>query len=276
VENDFAADMAKMAADHTTQEWWAFLNRKENAMLLLRLGAMLTVVGASLVGGLAYSQNGASAHRDELTTPLIMSRSMFEAGGGVFGLLRLEQVQKELKLTDEQKDKLRALHREVLRDMPRKPADWQSLSPEESKALVKKRDEALANARKELPKILKSDQFERLKQIRLQVEGVAALFNPDVANMLGITDEQRVKLDAVRKDMSREGKELWDSRKLGTSHSEFTARLDKMRRERDKKILAVLTPQQVEMFKKMQGRKIDLDLSPLRKGVSGGVDSRSN
>ena len=84
---------------------------------------------------------------------------MFEPGGGVFGLLSLAEVQKELKLTPEQFDRLTPLHKEMLRGAE-EPKEYMSLTPEESKVLAQKRDKAIAYVREELPKILQPDQFE--------------------------------------------------------------------------------------------------------------------
>jgi Spy/CpxP family protein refolding chaperone len=212
-------------------------------------------VGASL----AYAPGATSTAAPQApTTPLIMSRGMFEPGGGVFGLLSLAEVQKELRLTPEQFDRLAPLHKEMLRGAPKTPKEYMSLTPEESKVLAQKRDKAIAYVREELPKILQPDQFERLKQIRLQVEGIGAFFDPGVRDALGMTEEQRTTLDAVRKETLRELDQHFNSMTPGTPRSEFMAKREQIREKGKRATLAVLTPQQKESFEKMQGRKMDL------------------
>lgn len=51
--------------------------------------------------------------------------------------------------------------------------------------------EVNAELGKELRKILKENQLKRLRQIALQVEGLAALGRPKIAKQVGLTEEQQ-------------------------------------------------------------------------------------
>ncbi len=188
-----------------------------------------------------------------------MGRGMMGPGGGMFVLLRLEQVQKELNLSDEQKEKIKELAKEM---MPGRPSEGQAPSPEDRRAMMEK-------VQKKLAEILKPEQLERLKQIQLQAQGAAALGNPEVVKTLGITDDQRAKLKTLRDEADGKRRELIGSmRDLSREErrekmAENQEKIRQIQKELMEKALAVLTPEQREKFEKLQGKKIDLDFSAL-------------
>ena len=61
-----------------------------------------------------------------------------------------------------------------------------------------------ANAVKTLGQILTPQQIERLKQIKLQAAGAAALSIPEVAKALALTEEQREKLKTLAGGVPRQ------------------------------------------------------------------------
>ena len=187
-----------------------------------------------------------------------MGRGMMGPGGGIVGLLRLEQVQKELNLSDEQKEKIKDLAKEM---RPPRRSEGEAPSPEERQAMMEK-------TQKKLAEILKPEQLQRFKEIRLQAMGPAALGNPEVVKTLGITDNQR-KLKTLRDDFNEKRREThrFDSGSLREEQTAKMAENQKKMRQMEKelmeKALAVLTPEQREKFDKLQGKKIDLDFSAL-------------
>jgi Spy/CpxP family protein refolding chaperone len=199
-----------------------------------------------------------------------MDRGWMEAGGGLLGLLRLEQVQKELNLSDQQKEKLKGLGREA---RPERPADGGDLTPEERQQKLdefrKKARERMEKIEKRLAEILKPEQLERLKQIRLQATGAAALADPQVVKALGITDDQRAKLKKLYDGAGEKRRELRGSmRDLSpdereAKRAENQKKIRQIEKELMDKALEVLTPEQREKFEKMKGKKFDLDFSAL-------------
>ncbi len=160
--------------------------RRENMMLRLPLALVSMMLGVVLAAGSAYAQAEGPPPGER------GGRGMRQPGGpGGFGmpgagpsaLLRLEQVQKELSLTDEQKDKVKALLKEVAGGMRGQIPNWGDLTDEERRAkrdeIRKQAAEKMEKFEKQLAEILKPEQLERLHQIRLQfslqTEGGAAI-----------------------------------------------------------------------------------------------------
>jgi Spy/CpxP family protein refolding chaperone len=232
-------------------------------MLRLPLACVSLAVGVVLVAGQAFAQRGDNPPSGERGQR--MGRGMMEPGGNVLGLLRMEKVQKELKLSDEQKEKIGELAKEM---RPGRPADGDSLTPEERRAKMDElRKKAREKVEKRLAEILKPEQLERMKQIHVQAMGAAALGNSDVVKALGITDDQRGKLKTLRDEAGEKGRELFGSMR-DLSPEEQKAKMSenhkKMREiagELMEKSLAVLTPEQREKFEKMKGKKFDMDFS---------------
>jgi len=98
---------------------------------------------------------------------------MFARGGPrmMLFLLNNPQVQQELKLTEEQRDKVSALGEQLREKFRGLGQELRGLSPEEREKRVQAVNEEVE---KELAKVLKKEQLQRLKQIALQVEGLAA------------------------------------------------------------------------------------------------------
>jgi Spy/CpxP family protein refolding chaperone len=158
-------------------------------------------------------------------------------GGGLM-ILRLEKVQADLKLTDEQKEKLRGLGQEARGNRE--------------------------NLDKQLAEILKPEQLARLKEIRLQVDGAGALSrNPEVAKALELTDDQKEKLQALQTEAREKMRDAMQGGEDLTREARM-AKMTEMRKEMQTKALAVLTPEQQKKFEKMQGAKIEIDFSALR------------
>ncbi len=114
----------------------------------------------------------------------------FGRGYGSANLLRNEAIQKELKMTDEQKEKLR----KGLEAVRGNPADFRNLSAEERQ----KRFEEMDKKGTELVKdVLDEKQQKRLEQIELQMAGPGALMLPDVAEKLKLDDAQKAKMKEI-------------------------------------------------------------------------------
>jgi hypothetical protein len=94
-------------------------------------------------------------------------------------LLMSPEVQKELKLSADQIEKLRAL-----RPPPPPPRERMG----EGGPPMGPRDEKLKT-------ILTPHQYRRLEQIRLQMEGPRALLRPDIAEKLALTHDERSEIE---------------------------------------------------------------------------------
>jgi Spy/CpxP family protein refolding chaperone len=168
-------------------------------------------------------------------------------------LLQLEAVQKELKLTDEQKSKAAAVN-EALTSGRRQLF---ATTSKDSKERGPKVAELNKQADADLKKVLDGAQFKRLREILLQVNDGAELEKEDIQQELKITDEQKTKLADIRKENAT-------TRRDALAQLDGSARVAKeteIYREGNKKLLEVLTPEQKKQFEQMQGEKIKLDLT---------------
>jgi Spy/CpxP family protein refolding chaperone len=200
---------------------------------------------------------------------------MFRGGYHQVALATLPEVQENLKLTDEQKTSVDELN-EAFNDARREArgdgdgggggggrGGFGQLTDEQREALNKVNAEYLAK----LNEGLEEAQRTRLQEIYVQANGTSlfAGFAPDEAVVaeLKITDEQKEKLAEVSDDnrqvMRDSAGDLQD-----LSDEERDAEVADIIKEADDALLAVLTDEQREAFTKMQGEKIELDLSQLR------------
>ena len=105
----------------------------------------------------------------------------------------------------------------------------------------------------ELKKLLRPEQYARLKQIHWQRWGLQAIQDPDLANQLEITVDQLNKLSAVNLDIETRRKEI---RPQGGDNLE--AKVQELDAERNKKYTEVLTPEQLAKFEQLKGKPFDL------------------
>ena len=200
-------------------------------------------------------------------------RGMF-GGGGRFNdptfLLGTEQVQKELELSDEQKSTVQKLvddNRQAMMDLRNSGTSFQDVGE-------KMQDRAKDN-KKKVDDILLPPQRERLDQITLQLAGAQALSRPEVAEKLGLSDDQKTKLKDLADDAQQKRMDLFSSGPP-SDQQEMQDRMQKVQKisaDQKEKAMAVLTADQKQELEKMQGKKFDFDMSQMmpRGGFGGGA-----
>lgn len=194
-------------------------------------------------------------------------------GGGIAGLLRMEEVRTELKVTDDQNTKVRAAGEEVRNGLQPPDVDFASLqdaSDEERQAARTKMQEYMAKVDKEmrakLAGILDETQMKRLQGLWAQRAGaVEALNNEEIGKELKLTDEQKTslktQLDEQRAQM-RGG--FGGGRGRGEAGGGgggggggFRERMEQARKASDDKAMAVLSDEQKAQFDTIKGAKFD-------------------
>jgi len=212
-------------------------------------------------------------------------------GGSALGLLRLEQVRKELELVDDQVAKLNQLAEKLRSEMRERFSGLRDLSPEERRAKMQELGQELRKRNEELEaevkKILLPHQLTRLEEIRLQLMGLRALDDPKVAEALGITEEQKAKMQQIREQAREKMRSLFEQMRgmRDLTEEERAAKREELRKQFqearqgvEKKILDVLSDEQKETFEKMKGEPFKLDLEALRgqrrPGPAGGPGRR--
>jgi Spy/CpxP family protein refolding chaperone len=195
-------------------------------------------------------------------------------GGGGFGVLSqielatLAQVQTELKLNDTQRakaeevaEKLRNDRREVFQAGGGGGGDFGAMRERLSKLA--------SDATSQFVSVLDDTQRQRLMGIYLQANGAAVLTDETVAKALQCTDDQHKKIAEVRDANARATREAFQALQ-GASQEQRREKMTGLRNEMNEKLMAVLTADQRQQFEKLQGAKIELDLSQLRRGGRSG------
>jgi Spy/CpxP family protein refolding chaperone len=198
-----------------------------------------------------------------------------QRGGGGFGgnratpqfLLVNEDVQKELKLTDEQKEKVKAFA----------PAQGQGgrggaggggggnrQRGQGGQGGGQPSEQAQA-AEKFVKESLTADQQKRFKQIRVQVLGLPAFADEEVQTALKFTDEQKTKIKTLVDDYNKDVRELMPQRGQGGGGGGGNANFQEIAQKREaltktytEKAQALLTAEQKTAWKDYIGAEFKL------------------
>jgi phosphoribosylanthranilate isomerase len=180
---------------------------------------------------------------------------------GTFMVFR-DTVQEELKLTDEQKEKLEEHLRELLPDAMQFFQSLDGVNGEEREIKLQAfRQKAQEKLTAVLKATLKEDQSKRLRQLGLQQEGAFALWHGDVeiGKELKVTDEQRKQFMAVVQEFQKKVGPLIKEAQSGGNPEEIRPKVMKLRKEYEGKIEALLTDAQKTQWKEMLGKPFVLD-----------------
>jgi Spy/CpxP family protein refolding chaperone len=173
-------------------------------------------------------------------------------------LLQNGQVQKELKLTEEQRTKIREIirtirlkHREELERIQNLPAEEKGAKFREE--LQKISQETLTEGKA----ALKPEQVLRLKQIMTQLDGIEAFSEPKVEKELKLSESQKQKIKDIEEDLKDQVRQAFQ----GKSRTTFTETMKKMqvlRTEAVNKAVAVLDPAQKKTWKELVAEPFEL------------------
>jgi Spy/CpxP family protein refolding chaperone len=247
------------------------LTQKSRGAIVMRTGKslMMLVAAATLVltVSTAWAQPQGQGRRGGF-------RGGF--GGGAFGadvsfLIASEPVQKELELTDDQKTKVQDLQQKLRDEGMDFFQSLQGLSQDE---IQKKMQDRAKENRKKVADILVAPQMERLDEISIQLAGAGALTRPEVAEKLGLTEDQKKKLSDVAEKIQAKRMDLFQS--FGGPPADDQERQDRQKKtqaltdEQNEQSLTVLTADQKDKFEKLKGKKFDTTLIQQGRGFGGG------
>jgi hypothetical protein len=164
---------------------------------------------------------------------------MFGGGGGLLSLAQDEAVRKELEILDDQVQSLQKASQEIA-------------------------EKATAMGNAKVAELLLPHQVKRLKEISLQrsirgFRGMTALTDPAIAAQLKLTDDQKKRIEAVSQDIRNKARELFS----GGNREGGREKMEALGKERDEKVLAVLTADQKATLEKLKGK-------PFEGGFGGG------
>lgn len=181
----------------------------------------------ALIGFLALAASSACGRPED-------SPNLFGPNSVRLRLVSEKAVQDELQLTDEQRDAVRDLQKQVNNG-----------------------DLTSEVANEKVAAILRDAQAVRLKEIGYQFRGGAALRDEEVARAVGYDDGQRQKINKI---WDEEDQKLQDAlRRLRfKSENDRQAYIIKHLRAAGERVLAVLTMEQRKTFEKLKGKNVNL------------------
>jgi Spy/CpxP family protein refolding chaperone len=207
----------------------------------------------------------------------------FGRGGLTTQVITNKDLQEELKITDAQKEKLKAAA-DRQEEMQKKFRDsFKEFGKDRDKAkerfaeMQKENEKATEEVRKMVDDVLTADQKKRLKQIERQVAGVRAFTDEEVAAELNLSDSQKSKVKGIVDDYSKDVRELGGfggGFGKGGFDKEKAAEAQKKREKLSKSAIAdiedVLNDEQRKKWKEMTGEPFDRSKLQLGGGFGGG------
>ncbi len=177
-------------------------------------------------------------------------------------LLRVEAVQKELKLNEEQSKAIAEVAAQMQSDAMEIFSGLQDLTPEERTKelpeLMKLMTEKAKDLQAKVDKVLMPPQSARMKELSIQRRGVEALQDDEVVKALKVSDEQKKKLAALRDEAGDKQQEIIQAvLTSGGDRSGIRDKIQALQKEFGDKALALLSSEQREQFEKLKGAKFD-------------------
>jgi hypothetical protein len=173
-----------------------------------------------------------------------------------------EKAQEDLKLTEEQKEKL---EQHLLELAPDAMQFFQGIHDMKGEEREKELNAYRQKSKEKLAAILKETltevQQKRLHQLELQQEGAFVLLHGDdeIRRDLKITNEQRKQFMAVVQGLQKKIEPLIKEAESGGDPEEIRPKIMKIRKEHERKVEDLLTDDQRKRWKEMLGKPLDLD-----------------
>jgi hypothetical protein len=212
-----------------------------------------------IIGEPVAAQETADNAPEEPSVPDEASKHLMNALGGAFVVFRA-RVQTELKLSDEQKQKLAEKFPEYAQETMKAFERLKELGPSErEKEMQEHRQRSEEKLNAFLTNVLQAGQQRRLFQVQLQQAGAFALLGRNQAfDKLEITDEQRTGFMGVVKDMEQKMRPLFQEVQEGGKPEEIMPKVMKVRREHEKKVEALLSDTQKKQWRELLGKPFEL------------------
>lgn len=184
-------------------------------------------------------------------------------------LLRRADVQRDLNVTQEQKDKITALQDEMRGGGFGGGGGGRgagggggfgggggggNFDPQAMREAMEKRN---AETLEKLGKILDANQMKRLKEIRIQLAKNNAILMPDVQKDLGVTEAQKTKIADLQTKQREAMMSLFQDQ--GMSREDRQAAMEKNNQVMDAELGKILTSEQSAKLKEMGGKEFKAD-----------------
>jgi len=194
-------------------------------------------------------------------------------GGGdmTMTLLRLEPVRTELEISPDQEEALTKMTEQNRQERP--SGDFRNMSEDERTEFFakmrKQSEERTAKMKEQLEEVLFPEQLERLEQINIQLQGIAALQNAEVAKKLKMTAAQTKELEEVRNGIMEKMRDSMREIFASGNREGIREKIEKMRDDMEGDVLAVLNTDQKKKFEEMKGEPFEMPEGAMRGGRGG-------
>jgi len=168
-------------------------------------------------------------------------------------VLSMPQVQKELKLNDDQITKLKDALGKVMTNYKDTFTKLQKMSPEEQQKTFKALND---ESQKAIAGVLDAKQMKRFRQIQWQMSGFGAIQDPELQKELKLSDDQKKKLDGIFNDATKRLQDM--AKSPGTSREEFQKKYNDIIKNLEDKANGVLTDDQKKNLKELKGPPFEM------------------
>lgn len=194
---------------------------------------------------------------------------MMRRGNSQTFLVNRADVQKDIKFTAAQKNKLDALRQKQQEDRQAMFQDMQNGG--DRQAMMEKFQKLQEEADKEIMAILTDTQKKRLKEISIQLAGPRAVMQEEIAKELKLTGAQKKKIDDLMQAQGQANQEIFAKMRNGEiEQEEVRSLMEKNNKALEAEINKVLTADQKNQLEKMKGAEFKADPNEQNRGFGGG------
>jgi hypothetical protein len=195
-------------------------------------------------------------------------RGMRGFGPSLTRLLLIPEVQTELKLDSDLIEKVKAFAEESQTKLREEfeLVREQGLGEAEMRAeMADVMEEFRVKDTAEVAKLLSPEQFDRLKQLMLQQQGASAVVQKDVAEAIGLAEDERAKLKQTIDELNDASRQQMQDLFQSGDREQIEKVMAENRQKIDEAVLAVLSDEQEEKFIELKGAEFKFP-EPQRRG----------
>jgi len=189
-------------------------------------------------------------------------------GGSFLGIAGSQQVQKELKLSEEEVKKVKELGDKLGKEMREQFGKLREIEDRQKRRekMTELRKGFDEKVRSGVRKIVSGEQMRRIYQIRLQIRGdLYGLNNKWIAGRLKLSDDVKKKAAELDKSTKDEMYKLYTGlrdlkeEERRKKYAEIREKGAKLRADADKKALEMLNDEQKEQLQKFKGDEFKIE-----------------
>ena len=185
-------------------------------------------------------------------------------GLSVLSVAAVPEAAAELQLSDEQTAAAKKLSDEYNAARSSLFAGFRDLSDDQRQAKMQEYREQTAAKEKQLAEAVGEEKFKRLGQLALQTSGLAiAVFNDEVAEKLGVTEDQQTQIREASRDYFGQLRDADDAERA------------KLAASLNEKVRSSLNEEQLKAWKEMVGEPASDELIGKIRAASRGGGRRS-